>query len=151
MSVIRLSDVCDGARAQISRRLDGELSQLEERMLETHLDKCSDCRGFAADISVLTTEIRTAPLEQLGHAIVIRRPRSAFAPGLRVGAAAAVAVAMLGALLQVATSGSGSSAGTSFRSPTEFGSLSQVQSEVRQIAADGKAFKRHDGGDNWAT
>jgi len=140
--------VCDRARAQVSRRLDGELSQLEARMLETHLGHCSNCRLFAARLAAFTTDLRSAPLERLSHPIEIRRARRARVPVVRLGIAAAIAVAVFGSLLQVETY-SGST-NESVATPTQFESSIQVQNEVRQIIADGKAFKRGGGGDRAA-
>jgi anti-sigma factor RsiW len=142
-----MSVVCDRARSQISRQLDGELSQLEARMLETHLERCSDCHAFAADVSAFTFDLRSAPLQQLAHPVEIRKPRRASVPVVRIGIAAAVAVAVFGSLLQFASYSSSSK--VSLPSPTRFESTSQVQNEVRTIIADGKAFKRH-GGNDWA-
>ena len=34
---------CDRARAWVSLRLDDEISELEERLLEAHLGRCAAC------------------------------------------------------------------------------------------------------------
>jgi predicted anti-sigma-YlaC factor YlaD len=141
MSVVARSVVCDRVRAQVSLRLDGELSQLESRMVESHLARCADCAAYEADLTALTTELRTAPLEPLQHPIVIRRPRRASLVRLQVGAAAAVAVAVLGAVTQVV----GRDSEPAFASPDRFPTSSQLTREVEQIIADGRAFSQRRG------
>lgn len=94
------SGECARAREWASLRLDDQLSDFEEVLLEAHLALCDDCRAFAASISDLTAALRSAPLE---------RPELAFeAPGttrgrtfaLRaVSAAAAVAVVGVSSLV----------------------------------------------------
>jgi len=44
---------CQEARVLISARLDGELSQQEERELDAHLAGCPACRELAEDLSAL--------------------------------------------------------------------------------------------------
>ncbi len=44
---------CQEARVLISARLDGELSQQEERELDTHLEGCPACRELTEDLSML--------------------------------------------------------------------------------------------------
>ena len=138
-----MTDACSGARAQVSRRLDGELSQLEERMLASHLGRCSDCRDFATDVASFTRDLREAPLEPLGFPIVVggRRRRVALARA-QFGVAAAVAVAVISSVLQIAIPSSTTSS-EAFRSPTFFPTSTQVAREVHQIIADGRAFDRH--------
>jgi predicted anti-sigma-YlaC factor YlaD len=142
MSVVRMSEACDGARAQISRRLDGEISQLEERMLEQHLARCADCRTFDAQVTKFTRSLRDAPLEPLAFPIEIRRTRRTALARAQVGIAAAVAIAVIGSVLQIALPGASSSS-QAFRSPDRFPTSRQVQREVKQIIADGRAFDQH--------
>ncbi len=142
MSVVRLSEACDGARAQISRRLDGEMSQLEERMLELHLDRCADCRTFDAQAAEFTRRLREAPLEPLGFPIEIRRTRRTSLARAQVGIAAVVAIAVIGSVLQIALPGA-STSGQAFRTPDRFPTSRQVDREVKQIIADGRAFDQH--------
>jgi len=91
----RPSLVCDRVRAQISVALDGELSQLERAMLSSHLERCSDCQTYEADVTAFTGALREAPLEPMGRPIVIQRRRRLVTTRVQVGAAAAVAVASL--------------------------------------------------------
>jgi predicted anti-sigma-YlaC factor YlaD len=83
-------------RAWISADLDGELSELESIRLQSHLDRCESCSTFKLDVANFTVGLRDAPLEPLSTPLVApRRRRLAFQP-LRVPAAAAVVVAMVG-------------------------------------------------------
>ena len=136
MSTVPSAVVCDRVRAQISLRLDGELSQLETRMLAAHLARCADCRAYDADVSRITNELRSAPLERMDNPIVIRRPRRVSALRLQAGVAAALAVAVLGAVSQIAAPESD----PVFASPDRYPTSRQLAREVDQIIADGNAF-----------
>ena len=46
------SVLCERSREWISLRLDGELSELAEKMLESHLARCAACRTFESDVEV---------------------------------------------------------------------------------------------------
>ena len=112
---------CERAREWVSLQLDGELSELERTLMRAHLDRCADCQAFSADLSSLTMELRTAPLELLLRPVVVpRSPRRVVVRALRVAApmAAGVAVAF-GLGLSIAGSGSNSLAnvGPAFREP----------------------------------
>ena len=85
MAVSPVPHNCEGVRAQVSLRLDAELSQLELRMLEAHLGRCADCREFEAAVAEFTTELRAAPLEPLARAVVIPRRRGFSVVGAQVG------------------------------------------------------------------
>jgi len=82
MSAVYPQVVCTRVREQVSLELDSELSQLEQRMLAAHLERCAECAVYAADVRHLTERIRSAPLHTM------RRPE--------IGAAAALALAALG-------------------------------------------------------
>src|SRR5919197_5607379 len=90
---------CERARRAISLRLDGELSELEEAVLDSHLASCAHCTVFAADVAATTTTLRAAPLEVLGRRIELPlRRRAAFGPRAAtawVAGAAAAAAALL--------------------------------------------------------
>jgi predicted anti-sigma-YlaC factor YlaD len=75
--------------------LDGELSQLERVMIASHLERCPACGGYADEVSAFTHALREAPLEPMGHSVVIHRRRRHVGARLQVAAAAAVAVAAL--------------------------------------------------------
>jgi len=92
---------CDRAREAVSLRLDSELSQLEEVLLERHLGRCAACAAYAAETAAITGELRRAPLVALERPIDLPRRRRAghvFRGGAWAGAAA-VAVTALGAML----------------------------------------------------
>jgi anti-sigma factor RsiW len=145
MSLLHRPVVCDRVRAQVSLGLDGELSQLESRMVANHLARCAECAGFEADVLRITHELRSAPLEPLQHPLslagVVRRRSRISVSRVQVGVAAAVAVAMLGALTQI-TAGESKPA---FATPARFDTSTRLAREVDQIIADGRAFSRRGG------
>lgn len=106
MSAVPASLVCQRIREQVSLELDGELSQLERRMLSSHLSRCADCGTYADEVTMFTDALRSAPLEALERPVVLRRPRRHVAARLQVGVAAALAFAAFGLGSQLATSGS---------------------------------------------
>ncbi len=106
MNAVPSSLVCQRIREQVSLRLDGELSQLELRMVAAHLERCTDCHAFEASVSEFTNAIRGAPLESLREPIVVRRSRRVSVSTAQLSAAAALAVAVLGVLSQVGVPGS---------------------------------------------
>jgi anti-sigma factor RsiW len=90
--------VCDRSRAWISLRLDGEISQFESVLLDSHLRACTDCRLFAEDVARQTQQLRSASLAPLPGAIAIPRrrwSRRAIEVGTAATAAAAAAVALV--------------------------------------------------------
>ena len=93
--------VCERVRGQVSVQLDGELSQLEQRMVAAHLERCDDCAAFEASVRSFTEELRAAPREAPRRPIVVRRTRRVSFSALQVGAAATVAVAVLGVVSQL--------------------------------------------------
>lgn len=141
MSVAHRSVLCDRVRAQVSLGLDGELSQLESRMMAAHLARCSDCAAFEADVVRITERLRAAPLEQLEHPIVIRGPRRVSVTRVQIAAAAALAVAVLGAVSQMTSRGNE----TSLAMPERYATNSQLAREVAQVIADGHAFSERSG------
>ncbi len=104
MSAAYPQSVCARVREQVSLQLDAELSQLEERMLATHLERCAACAVYAEDVRDATERIRTAPLQSMRRPVVVRRQRSLTTTRLQVGVAAAFALAALGLGTQLATS-----------------------------------------------
>jgi len=104
VSAIRPSVVCERVREQVSLELDGELSQLERKMVATHLERCADCRAFEETINTFTEELRAAPLELLQRAVVVRRSRRISLTGARVGVAATLAIAAFGLASQLGQS-----------------------------------------------
>jgi anti-sigma factor RsiW len=101
--------VCERGREWISLRLDGELSELAEKMLESHLARCAGCRAFEADAVAATGLIRSTPLEQLEQPLSLPRGRRLALSTRRVSAAAAGAAAVvlgLGAFLNLPSASS---------------------------------------------
>ena len=92
---------CERVRAQVSLRLDGELSQLEQRMVAAHLGRCADCRAFEESIVSFTTALRSAPLEQLSRPVVVRRTRRVSLVGAHAGVAATLVIALVGLVTQL--------------------------------------------------
>jgi anti-sigma factor RsiW len=87
---------CDRAREYASLRLDGELSEFERVLLESHLDGCPSCSAFSADIAAVTGNLREAPLERPTIAVTLPRRRFAALRGLQASAAAAAIVSVVG-------------------------------------------------------
>jgi anti-sigma factor RsiW len=104
MSAAYPQTVCSRVREQVSLELDGELSQLEQRMLGTHLERCARCAAYAADVRDVTERIRNAPYAVMERPIVVRRRRAVTTMRLQVGVAAAFALAALGLGTQLAVS-----------------------------------------------
>lgn len=102
MSAVYPQSVCVRVREQVSLELDSELSQLESRMLAVHLERCAACATYADDVRDLTERIRSAPLHSMRRPVVVRRQRSFTSTRLRVGVAAAFALAALGLGTQLA-------------------------------------------------
>ena len=123
--------VCERVRAQISLGLDGELSQLEQAMVASHLGRCPACRGYAADVRALTEMVRRAPLERMGKPVVVRRPRRALSARLQAGAAAALlAVAALGISAQLASQGGRGERLAPLPGAVRFPSQAQLEAEL---------------------
>jgi predicted anti-sigma-YlaC factor YlaD len=137
------SVVCERVRSSISLEIDGELSELERRRVLAHLERCPECRAFETDVTAFTDELRSAPLEELDHPLVVRRPRRVSFARVQVGVAAAVAVVAVGALAQIA--GSKSENERIFATPDRFMTSTQLAREVNQIVADARAFSHEQG------
>jgi predicted anti-sigma-YlaC factor YlaD len=108
---------CTEACQQLSLRVDSELSEFENLLLEAHLAACADCRAFGESITDFTAALRTVPAEQPTvpfqlpgrHSGVQALLASCFRPA---SAAAAVALVALSGLATLhATRGSTSASG----------------------------------------
>jgi predicted anti-sigma-YlaC factor YlaD len=86
---------CAHAREAASARLDGELSELEAAHLESHLERCSQCRAYAAGLGAIAGRLRSTALEQPGIVLFAPRSRRPLAR-VRVTAAAVAVVAATG-------------------------------------------------------
>jgi ferric-dicitrate binding protein FerR (iron transport regulator) len=92
--------VCLRAREWASLRLDGELSPLEEELLERHLEVCEDCRAFDGDVRWATDVLRLTIAERPSRRVSIpTRPARRLSTGPRRAAVAAVAALALGVLV----------------------------------------------------
>jgi predicted anti-sigma-YlaC factor YlaD len=88
---------CDRAREYASLRLDGELSDFERALLDSHLERCPSCRAFADDLAGVTQQLRTAPLVSAPDlSITLPSRRFAALRGVQVSAAAAAVVSVVG-------------------------------------------------------
>jgi len=146
MSAQPLSVVCERVRMQVSLELDGELSMLEKKMLDSHLTRCPSCRAYADEIVSFTGELRSAPLEPFDGNVVVRRPSrvGSLRTQVALASAAAVAIAVVAAALQLEPSTSAQSS-ASTKLPSVFPTLMDGQRESEQVVADARAFKRHHG------
>ena len=89
---------CERACSWASLAPDGELSELEQRLLDSHLARCGPCDRFARQVAAVAAELRAAALQPLPQPVAIPmwRRGSVTARVRAVGAAAAVAVMALG-------------------------------------------------------
>jgi predicted anti-sigma-YlaC factor YlaD len=117
MSAVYPQSVCARVREQVSLELDGELSQLEQRMLSAHLERCGACATYADDVRDLIERIRSAPPHSMRRPVVVRRRRHLSTTRLQVGVAAAFALAALGLGTQLAAA------------PTREGTLARYDGE----------------------
>ena len=91
---------CERARQWASLRLDGELSELEDALLEKHLEGCASCSAFAARLTSTTEAVRAVPQErpQIDYPR-FERPVFRLPVGRRVAIVAVAAAAALGAFV----------------------------------------------------
>jgi predicted anti-sigma-YlaC factor YlaD len=122
---------CDRAREYASLRLDGELSDFESALLDSHLERCPSCHAFADDLVNLTGRLRTATLERPMIALTLPRRRFAAVRGFQASAAAAAVVSVvgIGALFGMLHS----SATTPARGSAKFGSMASEKREFRDL------------------
>jgi anti-sigma factor RsiW len=93
---------CNREREWISLALDGELSEFEQIVMSAHLERCADCRAFAADLRSFTTSLRDAATEPLDTRVWVGDPsrsRRAARLRLRVAPVASVAAALTAAFV----------------------------------------------------
>jgi anti-sigma factor RsiW len=95
--------LCERAHEWISLRLDGELSELAQKMLESHLARCTQCREFEAEVVTTTRLIRATPLERPEQDFAVPRGIRFGLPARRLAAVAAgaavVGLGLAGALM----------------------------------------------------
>jgi hypothetical protein len=101
------ADECARACEWVSLRLDEQLSDFEEVLLEAHLARCAECRAFAASAAGVTQVLRSTPLEQSAFTFEAPHRTRGRTVALRaVSAAAAVAVVGLSGLVSLQLSAS---------------------------------------------
>ncbi len=106
---------CTQACQQLSLRVDSELSEFENLLLEAHLAGCADCQAFGQSITDFTTALRTVPAEQptVSFQLPGRHSRmhallaSSFRPASAAAAVALVALSGLATLHAMRGSTSG--------------------------------------------
>ena len=91
---------CERARQWASLRVDGELSELEDALLEQHLEGCASCSAFAVRLAATTEAVRAVPLERPEISYPrFERPVIRLPVGRRVAIVAVAAAAALGAFV----------------------------------------------------
>lgn len=103
MSQPTRSSRCERTRAWAALAPDGELSQLERRLLEAHLAHCACCRVFADQVETIAEQLRSAALEGSARRFALPAApvrRAAYARVRGVGAVAAVAAMAFGIATQ---------------------------------------------------
>jgi predicted anti-sigma-YlaC factor YlaD len=94
---------CDRARAWVSMRLDDEISELEEALLDAHLRRCAACSEFEASVRGAVFTLRAQPLEQVKHPVVIIGRRRLPMRRSAIASVAAVAAAVVGVTTVLST------------------------------------------------
>ena len=92
---------CERSRSYVSLRLDGELAELEGRMLDAHLVRCAPCRELARELGAITSAMRATPLAPIDGLATprFRRPWSGrLRPAAAVAATLLVAIGAAGAV-----------------------------------------------------
>jgi anti-sigma factor RsiW len=122
---------CERARQWTSLRLDGELSALEDQLLERHLATCASCHAFAARVEAGTALLRGAPPETPRRRFRALPARTVRLFGARrtalVAAVALVLGAVTGSLLHRSPEAPAPSR------PQQFSLLSRDVKQLRQL------------------
>jgi anti-sigma factor ChrR (cupin superfamily) len=92
---------CERARSWASLRADGELSELEARLLAAHLGRCPPCRTFALRVDAVAGVLRSARPEPPPTLTVVLPRRSRTGVRVLQTAAATVAVVACGTLAAI--------------------------------------------------
>ena len=126
-----LGGLCDRAREWASLRLDGELSPLEEELLERHLDACGDCRAFEDDVRWATDVLRLTPQERPSRRLTLPARPARRVSGRSLTAIAATVALAAGALIGSVVERPSSQAPAN--GPTEVSLLSNEAKELRDL------------------
>ena len=94
---------CERARAWVSVRLDDEISELENALLDAHLRRCAACREFEASVGATVLALRARPLELIDHAVVVSGRRRVHMRSGAVAGVAAVVAAVVGVTTVLST------------------------------------------------
>jgi anti-sigma factor RsiW len=87
---------CKRALEWASLRLDGELSDLERRMLDSHLESCASCAAIAGELDAFTEALRATPLLPLERPVSLPERRRIPVRALQVAVAATLVVGAAG-------------------------------------------------------
>jgi anti-sigma factor RsiW len=88
--------ICERARAWVSLRLDGELSELEDALLGPHLRGCAQCRAYEATVRGAVQALRREPFELLDHPVALPTLRRAALRPAGIARVAAAVAAVVG-------------------------------------------------------
>jgi predicted anti-sigma-YlaC factor YlaD len=94
---------CDRAREWVSLRLDDEISELEDALLEAHLHRCDACREYEATVRGAVLAVRARPLERMNEPIVVAGRRRPMLRPAAVARVAAVVAAVVGVTTVLST------------------------------------------------
>lgn len=98
MTTLPIGVLCERARSWAALAPDNELSELERKLLDAHLARCTGCSHFAVRVAEVADALRNERLQPLTYPVSVPswRRRTAFARMRTVSAAAAVAAMALG-------------------------------------------------------
>ena len=125
--------LCDRAREWVSLRLDGELSPLEDELLDRHLELCAECSAFENDVRWATDVLRLTPQERPVQRLRVRTAPKAQVSTRRVTAIAAAAALALGALLGAVLDGGSSGVQSDVPSEISFLTNQQDADQLRDL------------------
>jgi Putative zinc-finger len=123
--------ICDRAREWTSLRLDGELSPLEDELLQRHLEVCDECRAFEYDVRWATDVLRLTPQERPSQRLRVSVASKPRVTARRVTAIAATAALALGALIGALVERPSSS--TPSQLPNEISFLTNAQRDANDF------------------
>jgi ferric-dicitrate binding protein FerR (iron transport regulator) len=125
--------LCDRAREWVSLRLDGELSPLEDELLDRHLELCAECSAFEEDVRWATDVLRLTPQERPVRRLRVRAAPKPQVSTRRVTAIAAAAALALGALLGAVVDGGSSGVQSDVPSEISFLTNQQDANQLRDL------------------
>jgi len=94
---------CERTRAWAALLPDGELSLLEQRLLDAHLGHCAACCGFAERVAEIAAELREAAAQRPSRRVLLPAAairRSAYVRVRSVASLAAVGAMAVGIAAQ---------------------------------------------------